>query len=38
MCRTGARIEGEWHAVQGLGTESTDLGLNESGSDVQYRG
>ncbi len=26
------------HTVQGLGAESTELGLNENGSDVQYMG
>ncbi len=32
----GSKVEGEQHAVHGLIAESTELELNEIGSDTQY--
>ncbi len=34
MCNTGVIAEGKWHAIHDVGTESTELGLHETGSDM----
>ncbi len=36
MCSARTRVERQQHAEQGLGPESTELALNEIGSDVQW--